>query len=286
MSDPAWKRVTRSVPCQVCGKADWCLVSADGTAAICPRTESPKRAGDAGWLHRLAGDGGRVRPRRRVLRLDPPPGDLTALAERYRRAAAPDRLAGLAASLGVSVEALAALRVGWSADHLAWSFPMSDPVAGRVVGIHLRAPGGSKFAVKGGKEGLFLPAADPAPAAPLLVAEGPTDTAALLDLGFPNVVGRPSCTGGTKHLVALVRALRPAGVVIVSDADEPGRHGARNLTSVLVVHVPAVRMVEPPAGVKDVRAWARAGATRADVEQLVQAAPARRLTITTLRGDR
>ena len=49
--------MNRELPCPVCGKFDWCLVAADKTAAICPRTESPKRCGDAGYLHRLTFSG-------------------------------------------------------------------------------------------------------------------------------------------------------------------------------------------------------------------------------------
>jgi hypothetical protein len=39
MSGTAWPRVSRTHPCPVCGKPNWCLVSADGTAAICQRVE-------------------------------------------------------------------------------------------------------------------------------------------------------------------------------------------------------------------------------------------------------
>jgi hypothetical protein len=48
-----WRRTNRKDRCPVCKHADWCLISIDGTAAICPRTESPHRCGEAGWLHRL-----------------------------------------------------------------------------------------------------------------------------------------------------------------------------------------------------------------------------------------
>ena len=53
-----WLRVSRSRRCPVCDHADWCLVSRDGTAAICPRVESSKRIGDSGYLHRLKDDHG------------------------------------------------------------------------------------------------------------------------------------------------------------------------------------------------------------------------------------
>lgn len=283
------RRVTAAEPCPICRKPDWCLAAPDGTAAICPRVESGRRCGDAGWLHRLTDDphGWLTSPRRVLIPFGTPQADLSALAERYHQALAPDRLAGFARTLGVSPGALSALRVGWSADHLAWTFPMTDPATGRTAGIRLRDPNGSKYAVQGGKDALFLPATAPGPDAALFVTEGPTDAAALLDLGFPNVAGRPSCTGGVRHLLALVRSRRPAGAVIVADGDDRGRAGAEKLAGVLGLHVPAVRVVTPPAGVKDARAWRQAGATRADFEELVRAASIRRpIVTTTIRGNR
>jgi hypothetical protein len=76
-------------------------------------------------------------------------------------------------------------------------------VAGRVQGIRLRFSNGRKLAVRGGREGLFVPSGLAA-TNQLLICEGPTDTAALLDLGFA-AVGRPSCAGGTRLLVELLR---------------------------------------------------------------------------------
>jgi DNA primase len=182
----------------------------------------------------------------------------------------------LALALGVSAESLRRLSVGWSPKHRAWSFPMSN-AAGDVLGIRLRLPGGRKLSVKGGKEGLFLPEGIDA-GGPLLVCEGPTDTAALLDLGF-NVVGRPSCTGGVKLLVELVRKHRPEGVVIVADADAPGQRGAERLAAVLLAYSASVRIIAPPAPIKDARAWRQGGAMAADVQAAIDAAPVRRLTV-------
>jgi hypothetical protein len=189
------------------------------------------------------------------------------MADRCLRGLEPGRLARFARSLGLSVASLAALGVGWSGDYLAWTFPMSDPATGKVVGIRLRRPDGRKFSVKGGREGLFLPVLAPSPGSLLAVAEGPTDTAALIDLGLPGAVGRPSCTGGVRHLVALAERRRPAALVIFADADGPGQDGAGRLAEVLAGSVPAVRVVTQPA--KDVREWLRAGATPADVGRLL-----------------
>jgi DNA primase len=180
-----------------------------------------------------------------------------------------------ALSLGLSVESLAALSVGWAAEYRAWSFPMHD-VAGNVVGIRLRRPNGDKFAVKGGREGLFIPTLERSDR--LFICEGPTDTAAIFDLGFHTVVGRPNCTGGCRQLVELVQRQQPSEAVIFADGDEPGRRGASNLASVLVAFVAAVRVVVPRR-CKDVREFVRAGGTRNQLEHAIMAVPVRRLSI-------
>lgn len=111
------------------------------------------------------------------------------------------------------------------------------------------------------------------------MTEGPTDCAALLDLGF-SAVGRPSCTGGVRHLVDLARALRPSEVAIIADGDAPGQRGAASLAAVLVAYCPAVRVATPPAGIKDARQWKQRGATAAGVAAVIDAAPVRRLAVT------
>ena len=151
---------------------------------------------------------------------------------------------------------------------------------GRIRGIRLRAVDGSKWAVRGGRDGLFLPLGDPTEDR-LLICEGVSDCAALLDLRFGNVVGRPSCSGGTRLIVELVKVRKPREAVIVADADAPGLRGANALASVLVAYVPTVRVIQPSDGINDARAWLRAGATRADVMKVIEAADVRRLRIRT-----
>src|SRR5262249_22709102 len=157
-------------------------------------------------------------------------------------------LEALICELGLTVSSLRSLGIGWATNHSAWSFPMADAKC-NVVGIRLRLPEGRKFAVRGGRDGLFVPTALADALAGgggrLLVAEGPTDTAALLDLGFA-AVGRPSCTGGVRLLADLLRHCQPPEVVIVADADAPGQYGAANLAAVLVAHAPTVRIITPP----------------------------------------
>ncbi len=248
--------------------------------SICARIESPKRCGEAGWLHRLRDEP--FLPARRILRsvaltTTVARYDLASLASGYREAVNPAHVQELARSLGLSVDSLNTLGIGWSACYRAWSFPMTD-ASGSVLGIRLRRPNGYKFAVRGGHEGLFIPQTG-APSTPLLICEGPTDTAALIDMGFPATVGRPSCTGGIKLLVELIGQRHLQDVVIVADGDAPGQRGAENLASVLVAYTPIVRVIQPPPGIKDARAWLQMGGTHRDIQQVIDAAPLRRLAV-------
>lgn len=275
-SNANWLRVNGSRICPICSHPDWCLISKDGSAAICPRTSegAVRLAGEGGWLHRLSGSAwspSRIRTRTIAMA---PPIDMAPLALAHQAAVPMADLELFARGLGVTPDALRRLHVGWDGE--AWTFPMQD-AAGRVIGIRRRLPSGRKLAVRGGREGLFVPEGL-ANGCTLFIAEGPTDTAALLDLGF-TTLGRPSCSGGTRHVVGLVRSLAPVSVVIVADADESGQRGASALASTLTLYCRDVRLITPPSPHKDARAWKQAGATRQNIEQLIKAAPARLLPV-------
>ncbi len=290
-----WQRVSRRRPCLICEKPDWCLYAgADDapSAAICARIESPKRCGEAGWLHRLRDDDWHrplKRTRRRVVKdatrpVARPMRDWRRFMNECEQAIASSWLDELAIELGVSIDSLLRLCIGWSGEHRAFTFPMFD-MAGVVRGVRLRGSNGRKWSVRGGQEGLFVPRSvggteGPLPdaTARLVVCEGPTDTAALLDLDF-DVLGRPSCAGGMKLLVDLVQSCQPNDVAIFADADTPGLRGANNLASTLAVYVPSVRVVTPPPSAKDARDWKRQGATHADVLARIAGAQSRRLGV-------
>jgi len=247
------------------------------TAAICARIESPKCVGTkgAGWLHRLRDDDWRRKLRTRRFSIDTPAEpaiNFDALAVECESALGPHRRGLLVKELGVSVESLSRLQVGWSEQHRSYTCPRRD-ADGKTCGIRLRCIDGSKWAMKGSRQGLFLPRHSPL-GHTLVVCEGPTDTAALLMLCF-DAVGRPSCTGGVELLIELLLRHQPHDVAIVADADTPGQHGARDLASRLVGYVPGgVRVVTPPVGVKDAREWMQQRADRLDILNAIEAASA------------
>jgi hypothetical protein len=243
------------------------------------RSESERRltndAGEfRGYVHPLKDDDRKkeehLRRRARPLPMKKRTLDLRPLAQAHQARLGADRIKHLAGNLGVSIESLRLLGTGWTGN--AYSWPMFD--ADRcVVGVRYRGRGGMKWSEKGGREGLFLPVAEPSD--PMLVCEGPTDTAAALSLAF-DALGRPSCQGAVKLTVRLCKGRR---VVVVADRDDAGRRGADALVSAIVPYVLGVSLVEPPAPHKDLRAWLRAGADRSDVEALIEGAPIRTLQV-------
>jgi hypothetical protein len=276
VSNERMRRVTRDKPCPICGRGDWCLIAEDGSAAICPRVEegSVKRCGDGGWLHILRDDRPMFQPRcfttRISVRVDGSK-DFDQLASVYERQLTAGRLAELSQALGVSTESLKRLRTGW--DGKAFNFPMVD-WNGKVIGIRRRFSNGFKCSVRGSRSGLFIPTGLTG-GRRLLVCEGTTDVAAAGDLGC-EAIGRPSCHGAVGMVARAAKGC--AEVVIVGDNDDVGRRGAAELADTLVLHY-RVKIVYPPTGVNDLRAWLRQGLTPRELESVIENTATITLTI-------
>ena len=278
-----WHNVSRREPCPVCRKPDWCTISDDGMMCVCRRVESPHPAKSGmGWIHVLVERPRREWPPPRPSRPKPHLFDAAAAMRGFRaefmspgggRCVA-DSLLEIALDLRLGPESVDRLRVGRSAFHGAWAFPMRDG-GGAVVGIRLREYGtGRKWSVAGSRDGLFY---DPSLAPDesvangvagreLTVVEGATDCIAGYELGLA-CVGRSSCGTGADALKALCARLRVGRVTIVCDNDRyrfrpdgtpwrPGADGAKALARSLGR---TYRIVTPPK--KDLREWLSAGLT-------------------------
>jgi hypothetical protein len=180
----------------------------------------------------------------------------------------------LSVSLGVSVASLRRLGAVWHKEHSAWAFPMRNWI-GHVVGIRMRNEAGRKWAIADSRGGMFIPS-NQSPIGPFLICEGPTDTAAVLDLEYA-VIGRQSCSAGIEDTLAYVRSIRGRDIVIFANRDQakqrrdgsifhPGQDGAIALARAIAR---PVKIILPPRN-KDAREWIRSGATRADVDFLIQ----------------
>ena len=184
-----WNRVSRIRPCPVCGRPDWCLIAADCSAAICSRITSNQAVGDkgAGWLHRLSYDQQLQpqntfrKPRAKVKR------DWSILVAKYHAAMTSEGWRCLAKELGLSVATLKAMNVGWDGSRSRYTFPMLND-AGTVVGIRTRERGGKRSVTGSDGNGVFF-VPKMLNSKHLLICEGPTDVAALIDSGFGSSIG-------------------------------------------------------------------------------------------------
>lgn len=257
-----WRRVSKSNRCTVCGKPDWCTYTE--RYACCMRVESNRPLRNGGWLHpKAARSDGTAVVRPRSDGGSAP--DLLTMMRQWRLSMTQKIIRTCAIALGVTERSLSCLGVGWSIEAQAMAFPMYD--GARLVGIRLRSPAGEKWAVAGSRSGLFLPSRQPHPST-LLICEGPTDTAAAIDLGYA-AIGRPSCLGCEFVTLRAIRKMNASRVVVLSDNDDPGIRGACRLANFLWSAGIRPAIAIPPE--KDLRQWVNHGADRSEVERLIEA---------------
>ena len=278
------KRCTPQHRCPICGRKKFCSYAVDGTIVICTKVSDGAKChtrNDA-WLHVLREADTWRRPYARTITIQPanvPLAEFASMAARWAQALTLDQLEWLACDLGVPPQSLTAFRVGFAGAYRAFSFPMVDNI-GRITGMRLRKPDGVKFSVTGGHEGVFR-AVDwnSCPGKMLYIVEGASDAIALHGVGIQSVIGRPSCTGGISIITSLVREHRPKHIIIIADNDTPGFAGAERLAQNLMAYCRDVRIITPPAGIKDARQWITAGATADTIHAAADAAPRKTIII-------
>lgn len=165
--------------------------------------------------------------------------------------------------LGVDANSLYDLDACFSFDHQAWAFPMRNRFM-NIVGIRLRKFNGEKFSVRGGHEGLFIPAHF-INGGPLFIVEGPTDAAAAISMDL-GAIGRPNCTGAVPETVRFIKKHRVEHVVIISDNDGPGLKGSDTLKAAIT----GCRVTEIVLPTKDIREFKKQGGTKAAINCLVE----------------
>jgi hypothetical protein len=164
----------------------------------------------------------------------------------------------LSDQLDVSVDALRRLNVGWCGSQSFTSWPMRS-ASGVIVGIRTRYQDNSKKSLAGSDgNGLFF-APDYFTDDYLLICEGPTDAAALMDLGFKSVVGRPSCRLGNFYIIAIIRRLEPKVLLLIPDSDQAGLEGFADLAAEIAdagcIKLSRIDAITPPPEINDIRQW-------------------------------
>lgn len=269
-----WMPVKKDNPCPICGKPDYCTLTINGRFACCMRTESSVPMKNGGWRHKIDSDSLPKRPRKQHIAKKRPVLDCKALQLQYVLPSGNRDVRRLSGLLGVSEQSLHRLGIGM--ENKNFTFPMFDGLC-NIVGFRTRTPQHRKFAITGSKNGLFIPTGSPGRR--LFICEGPTDCAALLDMGF-YAIGRASCRTG-KEYVRQYFIGTGYETIIVADNDEPkerpdgtisfpGQEGADDLANYIKLFTSTVRVIKPPHH-KDIRAWYRAGAVAVagDIEALI-----------------
>jgi len=104
---------------------------------------------------------------------------------------------------------------------------------------------------------------------PIYVTEGEKDAKTLMALGFTATTNRD---GAGKWDASDSTPLAGADVIVLPDNDEAGQAHASSVAKHLQGHVKSLRVVQIPTAYKDVTDWVEAGATKTDLDALVQAA--------------
>ncbi len=181
---------------------------------------------------------------------------LAKLAKKYRKHPDADaQVFALSKALGVAMETLEALGVGWTGSK--WSIPERDHLR-HVVGIAYRDEDGRKRFEEGGHRGLIIPANLADYDGTLYIPEGVTDVAALLSVGVA-AIGRPMAKSSALATHWLCEYLKRDGiksrpVVVLGDNDPAGVSGAEDLAAELSAHFRCgVGWALPHKKYKDVR---------------------------------
>ena len=258
------ERVHRGLPCPICAhlhrRQSWCLVDQYRGLAICPRVQSDRPIGAAGWLHSL--DGSPPRLGEVWVEAGPPADDLPDMGGLLARARLDvseldDRVVELSKAWGVPTASIHRLRPGWDRERGCYLFPMyAWDRAGAWIVCGLRTRRGTrKAAVTGSRNGILVPDGREKPdrSRDLYVVEGESDLAAALWLGL-QAIARPGCLA-VESLA--VRYSAGCDVVIVRDNDGPGRDGAQRLRLLMKDRARSVAVLDPPPNFKDLRELAK-----------------------------
>jgi hypothetical protein len=259
MSD-IWKHSSPQNPCPICQKPDWCQFG--DRAMKCMRVESAHACPTGGWYHFYGG--GSARPdfipkgeREQTFKID-----AFGIMRKWRTITTEAQLRNFADHLGVSTQSLRLLGTAWAPEYNAFAFPMKD-AEGNTIGIRLRNLQGFKWAVKGSRQGVFMPDESHPKDKVAYLPEGPTDVAALLTIGlYP--IGRPTCMTGNDIIKKVLKRIGIHRAVIVEDNDEmkklakgegyPGKIGAAKLKKELGINS---IVFTTPSPCKDVRELVR-----------------------------
>lgn len=261
---------SRSNPCWVCGALHtvqgWCLLDNARRIAICPRVESPRRVGEAGWWHGSETAPGAFVPSK-AFEEQFPEIDWERRWKIASGACTRMDTERLAASLKIPATMIeSAVEVGvepGKSGANAYAFAMRDG-SGRVCGLKLRLEDGRKLCAKGSRLGLIFSRRFDQSKRDLVVTEGESDLMIASAMGH-NAIARPGCRSCVTQIVWMARG---KDLLVIADNDEAGLSGARALVDAAKQRARSARVVVTAK--KDLREWYCNGGTEKELAWLLQ----------------
>lgn len=237
-------RVDEHLPCPICKHTDGCLIHRSGTYVLCYHKPSNVYC-KIGYKHMLnPDDADAIKATASTIPPQEKPDiNFSTLVAATQSCIRTPQIVNLASSLGVSVQSLRDLGIGWSASKSVYTFPMYTD-EWDIVGVSTRSLSGEKKVIFGSSVGLYLPTTFRASAGITFVCEGLSDTAAACSLGL-NAVGRFNCGCGEKYLCSL---LSDHTVYIISDNGSSGIRGASELCISLAGVNKSAHVIYIPSG--------------------------------------
>ncbi|KKM77853.1 hypothetical protein LCGC14_1365880 [marine sediment metagenome] len=245
------------IKCPICNKPDWCMVTDDGTAAICSRKSkgSVKKVDKVGWLHIL----GNFKPQKYEVP-EKPFVDWNKWAVKFAKQLIENREAFGKLCRTININPISALRfyIGW---HKNWLTIPIYSLSRTVSGIQ-RRQGNTKRYMKHSGMGVFVPSAffqDPSDT--LAVCEGWTDTVTALEYGY-NAIGKVNAYVGNEEVIMFAKTHPSVKRVIIfadNNQDGVGLAGAEETAKLLLEAEFETKIVLTPH--KDLRACKQKGMT-------------------------
>lgn len=153
--------------------------------------------------------------------------DLSALQKLHAGGLSPDLLDAAVEETGISSVALQSFGIGWSGEFGRYTFPMFDGTL-KLTGFALWGSGKVGM-IAGSRMGLFIPMPYEVVDCPIIEApqllilpQGPLEAAAVRDMGFMGVIGRPTVFSAADDVVQLLAGRPPQEVIVVLPRGDDG----------------------------------------------------------------
>lgn len=149
------------------------------------------------------------------------------------------------------------------------TFPLIA-LSGEIVGFYGRGIEGKRHQYsKGDRKGLFNASACEN-VEEIILTESIIDALSLIQLGFMNVLPMFGVNGHTPTIQSFIEKVAPKEIILFLDNDQVAKDSAKELVATYKKKQQPVSEVRLPNQIKDINEFLSNGATRQDVEQLLE----------------